>query len=134
MNALQPSPSPTKKSQLGRSSSRRQPTARRQRRQRHHQAVAAEAIAMTVVNLILAIAALSALVRLLPASITQQAKLQELEGEAKVLEDRVNKQRQIFNQYFDPQQTQSNMRELSNRIETGEQQIILIDPSESDVN
>jgi len=131
MNALQPPPSPAK-SNSARSPRRRRSTSRRQRQQQ--QAIATEAAAMIMVNLVLAIAAVSALVRLLPAKVAQQAKLQEVETEVAELEQRVDDLRQDFTQYFDARQTRSNMRGLSNRIEGGERQVILIDPAEPDVN
>lgn len=100
----------------------------RQKQRRHpHRAVAAETTAKLVVNLVLSAAAIAALVQLLPYHLSQQAKLGEIQTEVKGTEKRVNRLRDQFSRYFDPQQTKTVMQEQSHRIDPNQRQVILLD-------
>ena len=92
----------------------------------------AEAIAVITVNLILAIFASAALVRLILYNLAQQEKIEILDAEVEETQTRVNKVREEFSQYFDPQQTTSMMRQQSHRIEAGQARIIFTEPEDSE--
>jgi len=87
-----------------------------------------EILLMAGINLAIATIAGLTIVRLLPYNAEQQVKLQDLQGEVNMLENRVDHLRQDFTHYFDPQQTRSNMRALSDQLENGQRKIIFIDP------
>ncbi|NEQ97042.1 MAG: hypothetical protein F6K30_10000 [Cyanothece sp. SIO2G6] len=87
-----------------------------------------ELLVMIGINLAIATVAGLAVLRLLPYNAEQQRKLQALEVEVNALDQRVDHLRQEFTNYFDPQQTRSNMRILSDRVEDGQRKLVLIDP------
>lgn len=91
---------------------------------------ATESTAIIVVNLVLAIAATTALVRLVSYNIAQQKTVEILDAEVEETQDRVGKVREEFSQYFDPQQTKAIMRQRSHRVEAGQAHIILIEPEQ----
>ncbi|MGK7888122.1 MAG: hypothetical protein AB4042_02230 [Leptolyngbyaceae cyanobacterium] len=86
---------------------------------------------MIGVNLMIATIAGLTILRLRDYNAEQQVKLQDLEVELTTLERRVDHLRRDFTSYFDPQQTRSNMRILSDRVEAGQRKVVLIDPSPS---
>ena len=92
--------------------------------QHRHQAIAIETGAKLTVNVLLAIAAIAALVKLIPYTLSQQQKMQELQSKVTALEVRVDALETEFDRYFDPQQTQSVMQEQSNRVGINQLQII----------
>jgi cell division protein FtsB len=129
MNALQPTrpslkslPSPKPSSRV-----RRQ----HQSRLKPHRAIAFEVSAKLAINLLLSVAALSTLVKLLPYSGSQQARLQELQTELTAVEGRVTHLQTEFNRHFDPQQSMSVMQEQSNRVAPGQYQIIWTTPPDT---
>lgn len=79
-------------------------------------------------NLILAIAAVSALVKLIPYNLTQQAKLRELTTEVAAVEGRVDQIQTDFNRHFDPRQATSVMQEQTSRVQPGQRPIVWVDP------
>jgi hypothetical protein len=89
-----------------------------------HRTIAAEVGAKLAVNLVLTIAAGSALVKLLPHNISQEAKLQELRTEVAFVEGRVDHLRGDFNRHFDPQQAQAVMQEQSSRVDPRQRQVV----------
>ncbi len=109
---------------------RRQVTPQRKTRQRRrvnsYQGIAVENTAKLVVNVLLVAGAVSALVKLLPYHISQQAKLQEISTEVKLTESRVVDLQTDFNRSFDPQQAKKIMQEESNRVDPGQRPIFLL--------
>lgn len=99
----------------------------RQRRRSHpYQGMAIENTAKLVVNMVLVAGAVSALVKLLPYNISQQAKLQEISTEVKLTESRVADLQTDFNRSFDPQEAKKIMAEQSNRVDPRQRPIFLL--------
>ncbi|MGB3491745.1 MAG: hypothetical protein WBA57_03380 [Elainellaceae cyanobacterium] len=88
------------------------------------QILALEAIAKLSVNSLLAIVALTALVRLGSYNAAQQDKLQLLEGEVQASQSQLEAERDDFHYHFDPTQARNIMQEQSYRVEPGQAQII----------
>jgi hypothetical protein len=102
----------------------------RQNNSKHtHRAVAFEASAKLIVNLVLAIAAGSAICKLLPYSLSQQTKLQELRAEVGVVEGRVTQLQTNFSHNFDPHMARSVMQEQSSRIDPHQRPIVWLTPA-----
>lgn len=91
---------------------------------------AMESIAMLSVNVLLMMVALIALVKLIPYNLAQRTKIQTLELEVSALQERVNNLRGHFSRYADPQQTESVMREQSDRMREGQARIIWLERTE----
>lgn len=120
MNALQ-TPPPVRPTRSPRSHPRTNPS-------KHRRAIAAEASVKLAVNLLISGAAITALVQLLPYSIAQQAKLQEVKAEVKTAEGRVGRLKAEFNRYFDPRQAKTIMQEQTNRLEPNQRVVVLEEP------
>jgi hypothetical protein len=101
---------------------RRKPNVRK--RVSSSKAIAYETTAKLVVNVVLSMAAISALVQLLPYRSSQEVKLQELEAAVKSTGDRVQKVQSKFSYYFDPYQARESMQELTDRIDPLRRRII----------
>lgn len=84
--------------------------------------------AMIGVNVFVSLIAIVTIVKLLPHNATQRQQLQSLETEVTALDRRVQDLRKEFVQYFDPQQTRINQRQLSDRLDAGQRKIILTEP------
>ncbi|HEY9641443.1 MAG TPA: hypothetical protein V6C57_13230 [Coleofasciculaceae cyanobacterium] len=104
---------------------------RRRPRRDPHQATIAETSFKLGVNAVLAIVAITALVRLVPYNLAQQTKLQEIRAEVSDLEGRVGQLRADLSRQFDPQQAMSVMREESMRVDPRQRQVIWLPPSSS---
>jgi len=102
---------------------------RSQHSSRHHRARAIESSAKLSVNCILAIAAGTALVKLLPYGFEQQAKLQQIHSEVVLVKERVDRLQTDFNRNFDPQQTKAIMQEQSSRVDPQQRQVIWVTPA-----
>ncbi len=99
----------------------------RQRSRLHsYQGIAIENTAKLVVNIVLVVGAVSALVKLLPYNISQQAKLREISTEVQVTESRVANLQTDFNRSFDPQQSKKIMGEQSNRVDPKQRPVFLV--------
>ncbi len=98
---------------------------RRSRPQRRpaHRLITAEITVKLVVNTILSLAALSALLKLLPYQLTQQAKLKEVRMEVQETEMRVDSLRSNFSRNADPNQARKVMQEQSPRIDPNQRRI-----------
>jgi len=94
-----------------------------------YRVVAIETTIKLGVNLALSLAALVALVQILPFQTNQGAKLDEIQVAVKATNERVNRIRSNFNQYFDSSQTASLMQTQSNRIAPKQRQLIWQEPS-----
>ncbi len=117
MNALQPLYPPPPKQV-------RRPRRRPQRQQAPHQATALEAGLRLGFHSLLAIAAVAALVKLIPYNLETQEKLKLLMAEVETLDRRVQQLENDFGHDFDPQQAQSVMQEQSNRIAPGQIRVV----------
>jgi predicted fused transcriptional regulator/phosphomethylpyrimidine kinase len=83
------------------------------------------------VNIVLAIAAVSALVKLIPYNLSQQAKLRELTTEVAAVEGRVEQVKTDFHRHFDPRQATSVMQEQTSRVQPGQRPIVWVSPPRS---
>ncbi|MBW4663042.1 MAG: hypothetical protein KME01_02400 [Chroococcus sp. CMT-3BRIN-NPC107] len=90
-----------------------------------YRGMAIENTAKLVVNVVLAIAVVSTLVKLLPYSMSQQAKLQEISTEVELTESRVADLQADFKRSFDPQQAKKIMSEQSNRVDPKQRPVFL---------
>ncbi|EHC11099.1 hypothetical protein [Fischerella thermalis] len=129
MNAIQPSRPPLQPIP------RRQvaPRPKRHLRQRSYQVMALETTAKIGVNIVISVAAVTALVRLLPYHWSQQAKLQEINTELRQVEARVNALNVEFSRNFDPRQAKSIMQEQGYRFDPNQRPIMLIKPKAVEV-
>ncbi len=123
MNAIQPSRPPLEPVET----SRANPRKRRHRRSQPYQVMVLETTAKLAVKVVLSVAAVSALVKILPYQLSQQQKLGEIQTEVKLREGRVNHLQTDFSRYFDPEQEQSVMQEESNRFQPEQRQVVLLD-------
>lgn len=121
MNALQ---SPTKPLQPVRTPRSQPRPSGQQKKRQHHQAIAIETSVKLGVNLALSGVAIAALAQLLPYSMAQHSKLQEINTEVKATEGRVGRVKAEFNRYFDPRQAKVIMQEQTNRTDPSQRQII----------
>lgn len=92
---------------------------------KHHRALAIETSVKLTVNLVISGAAITALSQLLPYSIVQHNKLQEVKAEVKTTEGRVGRIKAEFSRYFDPRQAKSIMQEQTNRSDPNQRVIVL---------
>lgn len=108
----------------------RQGSPNRKTRQRSrlnsYQGMVIENTAKLVVNTVLVVGVVSALVKLLPYNLSQQAKLQEISTEVKQTEKRVTVLQTDFNRSFAPEQAKKIMAEQSNRVDPSQRQIFLL--------
>ncbi|MBD3881230.1 hypothetical protein IFO70_05635 [Phormidium tenue FACHB-886] len=102
---------------------------RRRKRRNPHRAIAIETSFKLGVNGILAIVAVSALVKLIPYNLAQQSKLKEIQTEVAALEGRVDHLEADLNRQFDPQQAMSVMQAESNRVDPRQRQVRWLPPS-----
>ncbi|MEO0536194.1 MAG: hypothetical protein AAF215_20260 [Cyanobacteria bacterium P01_A01_bin.123] len=94
-----------------------------------HRVVAFETAAKLTFNLLLAAAAVSALVRLLPYRQAQAIKLQKIQGAVAVAEAEATELRQDFNRYFDPAQANHIMQEQSGRESPTQKTVVWVEPT-----
>ena len=111
----------------------RQRLVRRRKRSNPHQAIAVETGFRLGVNAFLAIVAVSALVKLIPYNLAQQAKLKEIRTDVTALEGRVDRLQAELNRQFDPQQAMSVMQAESNRVDPRQRQILWLAPATAQV-
>ncbi len=91
-----------------------------------YRGMAIENTAKLVVNFVLVVGTVSALVKLLPYNISQQAKLREISTEVKLTESRVADLQSDFNRSFAPQQAKKIMAEQSNRVDPRQRPVFLL--------
>ncbi|MBE9184776.1 hypothetical protein IQ270_08645 [Microcoleus sp. LEGE 07076] len=124
MQAIQPTVTPLRPVKTpprvtsGRSSNRRQ-------RSYPHQTLAAETGVKLAVNIVLSVCAISAVIQLWPHYQAVQEKLQEIQAEVNLTQERVDKSRSDFNRYFDPSLAKTVMQEQSNRVDPQQRPVIL---------
>lgn len=100
------------------------PQARSRKRSHPHRAIAYETTAKLIVNVVLSVAAVSALVQLLPYRAAQEGKIQELEAAVKSTNQRVQGVQARFQNFFDPYQARENMQDLTDRIDPLRRRVI----------
>ncbi|MCC5614919.1 hypothetical protein LC605_07490 [Nostoc sp. CHAB 5836] len=122
MNAIQPSRPPLQPIQKRRVI----PRPKRHLRQRSYQMMALESTAKIAVNLVITAVATSALAQLLPYHWLQQAKLQEMNTEVKLMEGHVNGLQAELNRNFDPQQAKRIRQQQGYRFDPSQRQIVLM--------
>lgn len=115
MNAIQTSNPSLQPVEIRRRRESRQ--SRRQGRTHPYQLAATETTLKLTVNLVLSLAAVSALVQLLPYHRSGQEKLQQIRAQVTQTEGRVNQLRSEFSRSFDPQQAKTIMQEQSHRMD-----------------
>ena len=121
MNALQPSsPSPSP----NRPSRQHRPRVRRQSRRNLEQAIVAETGVKLAVNVVLGIAAVTALAKLIPYNLSQRQDLDQLQSVVQEVEVRVSALQSDLDRQFDPQQARSIMQEQSFRVDPNQRQIV----------
>jgi hypothetical protein len=105
-----------------------------QRRYRHHAkgGVAIELTIKLLVNSLLSLAALAALVKLLPFHLSQQAKLREISIEVGQTEQRVQHLRDNFNRNFDPQEATKIMQEQNPRVDPHQLRVVWLNKQAPD--
>lgn len=123
MNATQPSRRPPEAPEPRRRTRR----SHQQRRSKPYNAIALETFAKLAVNITLSIAAVAALVQLLPYHFSTQTKLREIREEVSETQARVNGLQNKFNGAFDPQQAKTVMQQQSYRVDPARRQIVLMD-------
>jgi hypothetical protein len=128
MNAIQPSrqeaPQPKRQEVLYRSKS---PRPKRNLRARSYQVMALETTAKIGVNIAISVAAVSALMHLLPYHWSQQEKLRAIRTEVNLASSRVNTLNDEFRRNFDPTQTKSIMQQQAYRFDPNQRRIIFTD-------
>ena len=129
MNAIQPSRPPLQPIPRRRVA----PRPKRHLRQRSYQVMALETTAKIGVNVVISVAAVSALIKLLPDHWSQQAKLQKINTELRQVEARVNTLNVEFSRNFDPRQAKSIMQEQGYRFDPNQRPIMLIKPKALEV-
>lgn len=118
MNALKPLPTLEKP--------RTTPRHRQRRKSNPHGAIVTETSVKLLVNSVLSLAAIAALVKLLPYSVSLQSKLREVSLEVAEIQNRVDPLRNNFNRNFSPQQTKNLRQEQSPRLDPNERRIVLL--------
>lgn len=89
-----------------------------------YRAIAYETTAKLAVNVVLSVAAVAALVQLLPYRSSQVSKIQELDAALKSTENRVQTVQTRFQNFFDPYQARENMQQLTDRIDPMRRRVI----------
>lgn len=94
--------------------------------QRRHpyRAIAYETTAKLAVNIVLSVAAVTALFQLLPYRASQVGKIQELDAALKSTQHRVQGVQTRFQNFFDPYQARENMQQLTDRIDPMRRKVI----------
>jgi len=89
-----------------------------------HRTIAYEVSAKLVVNVVLSMAAVTALVQLLPYRAAQVGKIQELDAALQSTDNRVEGVQARFQNFFDPYQARQNMQDLTDRIDPLQRRVI----------
>jgi hypothetical protein len=84
-------------------------------------------------NVVISVAAVSALVQLLPYHWLQQDKLREIGTEVKLMEGRVNTLNTKFSQNFDPRENKTIMQQQSYRFDPSQRQVVIMNKDGSEV-
>ncbi len=128
MNAFQPSRPPLEPIQKRRVTPRKS----RHLRQRSYQVMALETTVKIGVNVVISVAAASALVQLLPYHWLQQDKLREIRTEVRFMEGRVNTLNTKFSHNFDPRENKTIMQQQSYRFDPNQRQVVIMNKDGSE--
>ncbi|MBF2085738.1 hypothetical protein [Thermoleptolyngbya sp. C42_A2020_037] len=128
MNAIQPSGPPLYPVEPVRKQPPR-PKRRLRQRRNPHQSVAVEASLRLAVNVVVGMVAIASIVRLLPQNISQQQKLNTLQSDVAMLEQRVDRLQETFARQFDAGQARSVMQEETGRIGIGQRPVVWVKPA-----
>jgi len=101
---------------------------RQRKKSQLYRTLAIETVARLSVNFILSAAGIAGLMQLVPYQQTQSLKLKELQTAVNALEQRLEHNRSLFGNAFDPYRTPALMQEQSHRIDAERQRIILQQP------
>lgn len=126
MYALKPPP-PTPTSQRPRRTVRRLKQVRRQKGV--YEAIAYEAAAKLSVNVLLSVAAIGALLHLVPYRGAQTTKIHELDAALESTSERLGREQEKFSYYFDSYQMRETMQELTDRIDPNRRRIVWKTPA-----
>jgi hypothetical protein len=105
------------------------PRPKRHLRQRSHQVLGLEATVKIGVNVAISVAAISALVQLLPYHWLQQERLREIRTEEMQMQERVSQLQAEFSRNFDPREAKNLMQEQSHRHDPNQRKLVLMNPS-----
>ncbi|MEM7554112.1 MAG: hypothetical protein AAF378_08425 [Cyanobacteria bacterium P01_A01_bin.84] len=108
------------------------PRPKRHLRQRYYQVMGLETTVKIGVNCLIAAAAISALVQLLPHHWSQQDKLRAIKINRKQTERRVDNLQAEFNRNFDPSNAQALMRQQGYRFDPKQRNVVFNDASDAD--
>ncbi|MBD0335264.1 MAG: hypothetical protein ICV62_07240 [Cyanobacteria bacterium Co-bin13] len=108
---------------------RRQAPRRRPRPEQTEKGLLIEISAKLLVNGVLACAAVTSLMRIVPYTQAQRQELQKVEAAVAVAEVETSKLRSDFSRYFDPRQAGNVMQEQSGWESPSQRQIVWIDPT-----
>ena len=134
MHAVQPVPSPQSQPPV-KSRQPRRHNSRVNIQQRHQEQIRTLTIETTVklaTHLVLSGVTLSALWQIVPQYRASQEKLNQIQSEVQLTQQRVEHQKANFSRNFDPQQAQSIMQEHTNQVAPGQRQVIWLDDIEVD--
>ncbi|MEM7725111.1 MAG: hypothetical protein AAF208_01910 [Cyanobacteria bacterium P01_A01_bin.45] len=108
------------------------PRPKRHLRQRAYQTMALETTVKIGVNCVLAAAAVSALIQLLPHHWSQQDKLRAIKINLKQTEKRVDNLQAEFNRNFDPSNAKLLMQQQGYRFDPKQRNVVFNDSSDRD--
>lgn len=132
MNATQPSFDPLSSASalhpVNRSSGQRPRRRLRRGAVETPQVIALETAVKLIINLVLAIAAISALATLVPDYQSRREKLNQMQMAIRIAEQQTSRLRSEFSRYFDPRQANSVMREQSGGGDPLKPQIVWVEP------
>lgn len=126
MYALKP-PAPTPTPERPRRPKRRVKQVKRQKAS--YEAIAYEAAAKLSVNALLSVAAIGALMHLLPYRGAQETKIHELDAAVQSTSERLGREQEKFSYYFDSYQMRETMQELTDRIDPNRRRVVWKTPA-----
>ncbi|MDR9403458.1 MAG: hypothetical protein RI580_08465 [Halothece sp. Uz-M2-17] len=106
--------------------SRRKKTTRR--KLPRYSGLTLEISAKILVNTVLAIAAMTAINKLIPNYQTQQSRLEEVQQEVEETQARVDELNQAFTRNFDPYQSEVILQEQTNQIKSNQRHVVWLEP------
>ena len=102
------------------------------RRRNPNQAIAIEITVKLFINIMLAVFATSAVIKLFPYYQSSQDKLEAIEAEVNTAKQQLFEKKDDFSRHFDPRQTQTIMQEQSNLVDPEKVPIIWMESGISD--
>lgn len=102
------------------------------RRRNPNQAIAIEITVKLFINIMLAVFATSAVIKLFPYYQSTQEKLEAVEAEVNTAKQQLFEKKDDFSRHFDPRQTQTIMQEQSNLVDPEKVPIIWMESGLND--